>query len=304
MRLVGSAALLVWLGTVSPAADAQLERLLAGLSEQAENFARKAPQLTAQETLRQLARKEGPKRKPHLTPTPKALPPVEYQNREVVSEYGWAAFKDAPAALHEFREVVSVDGRPVRPSQEARTSLARALTSKNDGVKKRLIEAYAKTTLPGTATDFGQLILLFTRRRLPGYTFTWQGVGRVGADVIVRYTFEQTQVALDASRGRQGGRPSLRGTISMRVRDGLPLRITLETTEDGETQVRDEGVVEYIASAHGVLVPVSVLHRQSRKGEMVVENRFQYSSFRTLTASSDGASARSAPAATPSSRRP
>jgi hypothetical protein len=304
MRLVGSAALLVWLGTVSPAADAQLERLLAGLSEQAEAFARKAPQLTAQETLRQLARKEAPKRKAHLGPTPKALPPAEHQTREVVSEYGWAAFKDAPANLHEFREVVSVDGRPVRPGHEARASLARALTSKDDGIKKRLLEAYAKTTLPGAVTDFGQLILLFTRRHLPGYTFTWQGVGRMGADVIVRYTFEQTQVALDASRGRQVVRPSLRGTISMRVRDGLPLRITLETTEDGETQVRDEGVVEYAPSAHGVLVPVSVVHRQSRKGEMMVENRFQYSPFRILTAASEGTSARSAPAATPSSRRP
>jgi hypothetical protein len=284
MRLAGLVAWLAALSVALPAEDAKLDPPLAGLSVAAKAFARQAPSLTAQETLRQRTLKSTHKRKPHLDARPKTSQEAEYQTREIVSQYGWAAFKESPAALHEFRAGISVDGRPVRTAQEALTMLAGILTSTDDRAKRRLLDEHGNNTLPGAVTDFGQLILLFTPDRLSDYTFTGKAFGHVGAERVVSYAFARTQGFPDPLQGRRTVLAGFRGIVSLRLRDGVPLRISMEsTTTEQKEAIHDTGEVEYVTTAQGVTVPVSVVFRRSMMGEVMVENRFQYGTFQKLT---------------------
>ena len=270
---------------VLAAADGQLDRVLARVSGEAEAFAGRAPMMVTQETLRQKVRRGPARFRPRV-----GVAPVAYLTREIVSEYGWSRFKDSPNWLHEFRQVITVDGRQVRSHEKARTTLTMGINSEDDRVKKRMLEEYARYSLADVGTDFGQLILLFARRGLANYAFQPIGAGRIGADQTLQYAFEQKagQEALTIFQRRQMIRQNLRGSLWVRERDGVPLRVVLESVrQEGKVKIRDEAVVDYMMSAHGALVPVSVVQRQLQDGELMVENRFEYGPFRKFAATSD-----------------
>src|SRR6266849_1311333 len=93
-----------------PLAQAQqpdLRAMTARLSEEAEVFARAARAVVSQETLTQRTRKPAPRFHPRVGAGATAPPREDFLTREIVSEYGYASFKDSPAALHEFRQVIS-----------------------------------------------------------------------------------------------------------------------------------------------------------------------------------------------------
>ncbi len=259
-------------------------------SEEAEVFAQMAPNLIAQETFEQRARQTVRRFRPRIGNT--AIQPMkpQYRTREIVSEYGYAVFKDSPGQLHEFRQIVSVDGRQVLSSEKARQSLALGIKSGDDRRKKRMVEDFQKHGLTSAAADFGQLILLFTKRGMANFSFQYSRVDRIGTDSAAVLAFKQTggTGSVMIFEQRKAIRQPLEGELWVRQQDSVPLRIVLRTTrKEGEIAVRDEATVDYAMSAHGVIVPVSVVHRQFANGELAVENTFRYSSFRKFGADAE-----------------
>src|ERR1035438_2687493 len=87
-----------------------VQQMTARLSEEADAFRRIAPSLLAQETLEQKAHKAAPRFRPRVGKDALVPPPTVWQDRQIVSEYGFAAFGGETETLHELRRVVSVDG--------------------------------------------------------------------------------------------------------------------------------------------------------------------------------------------------
>ncbi len=270
--------------------DARIQAMLARVAEEAEVFRQTAPKLLAQETLRQRALERPRRFRPRIGQAAAEPLKPEYRTREIVSEYTYGSFRDSPGVLHEFRQVVSVDGRALTAPSRARQKLTRGLQSADDRAKRRMLEEFERHGLRTAAADFGQLLLVFSRSRLHQYSFAWEGTARVGAEaaVIVRFRQMAGEGALTIFERGRTIRASLEGQLWMRDPDGLPLRIVLEATrqEDGQ-RVRDQATVEYVMSPHGVVVPASVLRRRFVGDVLMVEDVFQYSPFRLFAADAE-----------------
>lgn len=272
-----------------PQAD-PVAQVLARVSEEAEVFGMTAPKMLAQETLVQRALQPSRRLRPRLGSTAVHSPKPEYRTREIVSEYGFSSLRDAPNVLHEFRQVISVDGRRVASQEKARRTLTIGIHSQDDAVKKHMLEDFEKHGLRGAATDFGQILLLFTRRRLDDYTFRIQGSGMIGADAATILRFEQRggSGALLIFEKRQAIHRPLEGQLWVRRSDSRPLRVVVSSTrKEGNLVVRDEATVDYAMSGHGMLAPVSVVHRQFAGADLRVENVFRYTPFRLFSADTE-----------------
>src|SRR5690349_9732472 len=188
-----------WMGLMAaallPGQTLPLDQILSRVSEEAEMFRKVAPQTLSEETLTQRSLKPQPRFRPRVGATAKAPPPYkpEYATREIISEYSFASLRAAPGAMHEFRQVISVDGRPVSSAENARHALGLGLRSEDDRARKRMLEDFQKNGLRGAANDFGQLILLFTKRELHNYDFRIEGPTRLGADEALMLGFDQRQ---------------------------------------------------------------------------------------------------------------
>jgi hypothetical protein len=281
---------LILAGAPAPPADT-IADALARLSEEAEAFALIAPQVLSQETCRQKAAKG--RRGLHFSaaPAPGTPPQLSFRVREITSEYGFAAWQDSKDGLHEFRRVISVDGRPIETVAEARRKLSLALTDPGDRERRRLLRDFERWGLDGAVTDFGQSILLFVRRRLADYQFKPGESGRIGPDQAHAIDFRQSggaQAFRIFDRGDQVVRQPLEGRIWVRDSDSLPLRIELRSARKQQnSSLVDVAAIDYAMSAHGALLPASVLHRQFVDERMVVENSLQYSAFRRFAASAE-----------------
>jgi len=257
-----------------------LPEILSRVAEEAEVFRRVAPQVVAEETLTQRSLK---------APGREAGNPTR-QTREIVSEYSFGALKEAPAALHEFRQVISVDGRAVSAASTARHSLALGLASANDHDRKRMLEDFQKYGLTDAVVDFGPLLLLFTRRQSGNYHFELvepAGEDRIGADQVKIVAYRQVAGPdrMLIFEGRRAIHQPVEGRIYARAPDGLPLRVTMVASrESGKTIFRDEAVVDYTPNAQGFLAPAAVTHKGFAGDQLVVEDEFRYSAFRKFGA--------------------
>jgi hypothetical protein len=273
-----------------PAAGAQtLPAILSRVAEEAAVFRNVAPQVLAEETLTQRALKAPPRFHPRAGAA--ATKPIARvrQTREIVSEYSFGALKDAPDSLHEFRQVVSVDGQPVSAAAAARHSLALGLASADDHARKRMLEDFQKYGLTTAVVDFGPLLLLFTKRQQADYHFELAGDDRIGADQvkIVSYTQISGPDRMLVFQGHRAIHQPIQGRIYARVPDGLPLRISIvESRAGGKTTFRDEAVVDYTPNAQGFLAPAAVTHKGFAGDELLVEDAFRYTAFRKFGADS------------------
>lgn len=260
--------------------DAAVQAALNRLSEEAEIFIKNAPSLVARETLRQRAVKTW-------LPSSRSRPrPPVYQQRVVVSEYGYASLAESPGVLHELRKVVSVDGRRILRAREARTALTMGVTTPDDRLKQKLLRELESYGLSGAVTDFGPMISLFSRAALPNYSFRLVRREFIGAEQAIVLSYRQKDGGgLTIFENREALKLILQGEIWLREPDFVPLKITtLNERKHGGEKLRDEGAVEYTRTSHGVLVPASVVHRQFRGSTLVAENLFLYSEFGRLSA--------------------
>jgi len=289
---MGRIAALLALCFAAAAAQDPLTHVLDRISEQAEIFRSAAPKVIAREMLVQRALRPRKHRFPlRIGAAPEKPPALSFQTREIVSEYGFATLKSSPGSLHEFRQVISVDGRPVTDEGKARESLAAGLVSDDDRLRKRMLERFERHGLVGAATDFGQIIMLFSRSRLDRYEFRLDSSSqRIGAERVRTVVFKEKPGghSLLVLERRQAIYQPLEGQIWVRERDALPVRVWVRTQRDDHgTVVRDEATVDYVESPHRLIVPASVVHRQFAGGELRVENVFRYSPFRMFAAETD-----------------
>ena len=261
------------------------------VSDEAAVFQENLPKTIAKETLTQQAL---------LTPSRLITfgsrgnvvsPKLRTVSHEVVSEYSVGHLENSDSQnLFEFRQVVSADGKAVRSVESARRELTYGIRSQDDSVRKRMLQDYAKFGLVDIATDYGLILLAFTKRGLETMQVKPAGQSRIGADAALVLAWKQT--SSDAGelefRGRQVVRQALEGTLWVRASDGLPLRIEAWAEyEQAKRKIRDEASVEYMMSSHGFLTPASVVHRHLVDGKTITENLYRYEAFRLFSSDSE-----------------
>jgi hypothetical protein len=274
-------------------ADEQTQKMTARLTEEADAFRRLAPRMLGEETLHQRAQKPPARFHPRIGAAAIGPPPVAWQERTLVSEYGFTSFAGEEESLHELRQVVSVDGRRVGDAKKAQDALAKVISLKDDARKRELLREFEKHGLLGAVTDFGQLILLFTPRNVGRFEFSARGASTLGdAHALV---FEYSQIdgpeeltLFEPNAHDQPKRIRARGEVWVRADNFLPLRITLTVSQgDGPTGLHEEAAVDYSMSNYGTLLPTATNHRELRGGKLVAENKFVYDGFHEFAASTE-----------------
>src|SRR4051794_13153564 len=108
----------------------EIAKMTQRLAEEAEAFGKLARSVFAEETLVQRTRGPQPRFRPRVGAAASAAPKVNIVTKEVVSEYAFSSLQDGPKGLHEFRQVIRVDGKRVQAPEKARTTLSLGLNSK------------------------------------------------------------------------------------------------------------------------------------------------------------------------------
>jgi hypothetical protein len=261
-------------------ADDSTQKLVKRLGDEAAAFQKVAPQLVGRETLHQRAL-AAPRFKVRVGDAAKQAQAADWKEHEIVSEYAFALLGQQ---IHELRQVTSVDGKRVAGETQAQDALAKLITGNDDQRKRRALEQLEKYGLRGGATDFGQILLLFSRGNIERYEITAVGPRLMGtvATQVFRYQQLDGPQALTIFRAAATQRLSVQGEIWVREADGLPVRITMTATDssgDKDKPLREEATVDYAMSAFGTLLPVETTHRELRGGEEVAENKFSYRDF-------------------------
>ena len=271
-------------------ADERTQQLLDRLAQEAEAFEKVAPQLMGVETLHQRALTPPPRFKLRVGEAAEHPLTATWQQREIISEYGFAVF--GSGAIQELRLVIAVNRKHVADEKKAQDDLASLVTGNNDQRKRRALQQFEKYGFRGGATDFGQILLLFSKSTQERYEITYQGErfagqGERDAGETRVQTFHYKQLdgpeALTLFRQGQVEQPrhlNVEGEIWVREPDGAPVRITLVVTDNSSDQaLREEAAVDYEASEFGAMLPVETNHKESRAGSVVTENKFTYAGF-------------------------
>lgn len=265
--------------------DPRVREALYRVSQEASQLWQVAPGFIGRETLNQ---KELARKHTRFRVGPEAAGGIEpmYQTREIVSFYGLGAFKGSPEALREFRESYAVDGGPVEDQTKAREKFAALLTSGDNSAKQASIVEFEKQCLAGSATDFGQLLLLFAKANVEKYAYEFGGDTRLGVDNawIVQFKQQAGNESLHISDGRKKTAEKLQGEIWVRQGDYLPLRIVLNSTRrHDKNEIRDEAKVDY-SVVSGALLPAALVYRRFLNDELVLETICRYADWQPVAA--------------------
>jgi len=290
-------------------ADERTQKLTARLTEEAAAFERIAPQVLGTETLHQRAQKPVSGLRIRFGQAAQQPPRPVWQERTLVSEYGFAAFSSDTASgvpsLHELRRVISVDGRKTKGSGNGSAELARIILAADDARKRELLQQFEKYGLLGAANDFGQLILLFSARNVERYEFDYRGGEILNSVPVVRFGYRQIDgpnplTVLDV-RKNQLADVGISGEIWVRADNYAPVRVSLVATQvpaadvvleknpglTPDRSVRQQATVGYEMSSYGALLPAETHHVELRAGTIVAENTFTYGDFKRFSASSE-----------------
>jgi hypothetical protein len=280
-----------WACALSPA-QSSLPDLLSRVAEEAAMLQQNAPKSLTREVLEQRALMPATRFRPRIGKNATAvLPPPRLLVREIVSEYSVGTLKESVVQnLTELRQVISVDGRKIQSPERARHALSLGITSPDDRIRKRMLEDFARHGLVDVATDYGIILLAFSKRGLENMSVALAGEEQVGADAAWVLNWQQTspEAGMLEFLGKQTSRIALQGRLLVRQSDGLPLRIQSwsENTQATRT-VRDEATVDYVQSAHGFLTPASVIHRHMVDGQVITENLYRYDPFKLFSADAE-----------------
>jgi hypothetical protein len=260
------------------------------VSEEAEAFLKLAPEVLGTETLDQNSVKRASRFHPR---NGAKTAPQKWVDHEIVSEYGFARFATESGAIHELRRVITADGRKVAETRKAQEELAKAMTASDDDSKKELLKQFESYGLSGAVNDFGQILLLFTRRSIERYEFTPEGSRMIGYDRALVFAYKQIDgpeslTIFNEKRHNQESKLKLQGEIRVRADDFVPLQITLDSrVGDMPDGLREEAAVTYKMSKFGALLPESTEHQELHNGHIVSQNKFTYTDFHKFGASSE-----------------
>jgi hypothetical protein len=273
-------------------ASAQTKTLIARLSEEADAFRRLAPEVLGKEDLHQRSQKSPPRFRPRIGDAARKAPEAVWQERQIQSEYAFSMFVGEDT-LRELRQVISVDGKPVKEQKNAEETLARIITAKDYERQKELLKQFEKYGLLGAATDFGQLLLMFTPRNIEQFEFREQGAKMLGSERCLVYAYSQIDgpealTIFPSKADEEPLRVRAQGEVWVRADNLLPMRITLVARRSkGEAEVREEAYVDYSLSRFGALLPTATHHQELHGGRPVAENTFVYTDFHQFAASSE-----------------
>jgi len=291
MPLFPAALLSLLLATQAPVPQPTVPEILARVAEEAEVLAQNAPKALTQETLEQRALIPPPRILPRVGKAATVTPKPHLSVREIVSEYSVGPLKESDSPnLLEFRQVISVDGRAVQSAEHARHALSLGIQSPDDRLRKRMLEDFARHGLVDVATDYGLILLGFTKRGLDNMELKPAGEARVGAEIALVFSWRQTSTAGGELEfyGNQAVRRPLQGMLYVRKSDGLPLRIQAWAEHpDAKRTIRDDATVDYALSSHGFLMPASVVHRHFVDGQLRIENLYRYEPFKLFSADAE-----------------
>lgn len=274
----------------SPADSPLLEKILSRVAEEAETLQENITNAVSQETFEQRAVMPPSRFRPRAGTAVQNEKP-RLQTRQIVSEYSVATIKETSSRdLHEFRQVVSVDGRTVQSAESARHALSLGVRSEDDRIRKRMLENFAKYGLVDIATDYGLILLEFTKRGLANLDIAAGNTSNIGADTALALAWKQKTDAggqLEFA-GKRTVRQPLEGILWVRASDGLPLRVEAWAAyRDNEHTVADRASVDYVLSSHGFLTPVSVVHRHLIDGRLMTENLYRYQPFKKFSSDAE-----------------
>ena len=146
-----------------------------------------------------------------------------YVVHDIVSEYSIGRLKgDASGNLLEYRELVSMDGKPVQTPEVARKALALDVTVGEEQIRKKILGEFTKLGLVDVATDYGLLLLAFTTRGQSSIEWEEAGAALVGTDDAIVFNWRQTSGGALEFRGRKTARRPMHGSIWIRQSDGRP----------------------------------------------------------------------------------
>src|SRR5579871_6675680 len=262
-----------------------LHEALSRVAREASDFWHAAPTFLARETLKQKVIVTSP-RDPSATQSGSDRRAPRAKDREIVSYYGFSAYSPAPEALHEFRCIISIDGKALLDTALAREKLRSVLDSRDDRSKRTLLGEFEILGLGSSAIDFGQLILLFTRSNLDKYAFEVRRAALLGADPATVIGFQQRSgpESLHISDAGKKLLSRLEGELWIRKADFAVLRISLTAVRtENKAEIRDEARVEYMP-AQGIVLPASVSYRRFVDGELRGENIYEYSDWQRADA--------------------
>jgi hypothetical protein len=267
-------------------------QILARVSEEAEAFRQNLPRTLTQETLDQRAIMPLSRFRPRAGASALAMPKPRLVTHEVVSEYSVGTLKGSDSNnLFEFRQVTTVDGRPVQSAESARRALTLGIRSQDERQRKRMLEEFAKFGLVDVASDYGLILLAFTKRGMEGMKIEPAGQNLIGAETALLFAWKQTTAEQGelAFRGREAVREPMHGTLWVRASDGLPLRVeaSAQYVDRAKHKIRDDASVDYQPSRHGFLTPVSVVHRHLVDGQLMTENLYRYEPFKMFAADAE-----------------
>ena len=124
---------------------------------------------------------------------------------------------------------------------------------------------FQKAGLMGVATDLGQLLLLFSSRKIQNYDFSFQSQRFVGADRVMVFTYSQIEGGgMTVYRGKDTLRPKLNGEVWVDG-DYRPLKVTLNSVVDAAADkkvIRQEIEVRYAPSVLPCVLPTRARHRE------------------------------------------
>ena len=210
-------------------AQPNLAELLSRVAEEAEMLQQNSPKSLTQEVLEQRALMPATRFRPRIGKKATAVAqPPRLVVRQIVSEYSVGTLKESAVQnLTELRQVISVDGRKVQSVERARHALSLGITSPDDRIRKRMLEDFAGHGLVDIATDYGIILLAFSKRGLENMKVVLAGEEQVGADAAWVLNWQQTSPdgGMLEFLGNQASRVALRGRLLVRKSDGLPLRI-------------------------------------------------------------------------------
>src|SRR5258705_11991493 len=121
-------------------------------------------------------------------------------------------------------QVISMEARRAKSAESARHALSLGLKSADDRARKRMLEDFARNGLVDIATDYGLILLAFSKRGQQEMRFVPAGEEQVGADTVLVLNWEQTSDAAGVLEfhGNQAARRAMSGRLLVRKSDGLP----------------------------------------------------------------------------------
>jgi hypothetical protein len=261
------------------------------IAEEAEVLERNAPKILTQESLVQRSLLPPSRFRPREGSRADQAMGPHIRVREVLSEFSFGPLRSSKSPdLVEFRQVLSVDGRPLQSADNALRALSQGIQQGDDRVRKRMLEEFARNGLVDIATDYALILLSFTSHGQKQMQIAPVGHDYVGSDAALTLSWKQKSPdgGVLEFHGVQAVHRALQGTLWVRASDGLPLRVSawLEYTDQSDHIIRDDVVVDYAMSQHGFLTPASVIHRHLVNGAIITENLYRYEPFRLFNTSS------------------